>query len=235
VRAVPPAPVLAARGLCVGYGAIPVVRDLDLELHAGEVVALLGPNGAGKTTALLGLAGALRSSAGQVRWRGSVTTAPMHRRCRAGLGVVLDDRSVVMGLTVRENLRVGRCDPLLALAWFPELEDHLDRHAGLLSGGQQQMLTMARALARGPAALLVDELALGLAPQIVVRLLTAVRAAADDGLAVLLVEQHVRTALDVADRVYLMRQGRLAWAGTAARARADSALVEAAYLGGPAR
>jgi ABC-type branched-subunit amino acid transport system ATPase component len=225
--------VLASLGLCVGYGPIPVVRDLDIEVRSGEVVALLGPNGAGKTTALLGLAGALRSSAGEVRWNGVPTSAPLHRRCRAGLGVVLDDRSVVMGLTVRENLRVGRCDPALALAWFPELEEHLDRTVGLLSGGQQQMLTLGRALARKPSALLVDELSMGLAPQAVVRLLAAVRAAADEGLAVLLVEQHVRTALDVADRVYLMRHGRVEWVGTAGQARADRARVEATYLGHP--
>lgn len=225
--------VLASVGLCVGYGTIPVVRDFDIEVRAGEVVALLGPNGAGKTTALLGLAGALRASAGEVLWNGVPTSAPLHRRCRAGLGVVLDDRSVAMGLTVRENLRVGRCDPALALAWFPELEGHLDRPAGLLSGGQQQMLTLGRALARRPSALLVDELSLGLAPQVVVRLLTAVRAAADEGLAVLLVEQHVRTALDIADRVYLMHHGRIDWVGTAGQARADRARVEAAYFGRP--
>jgi ABC-type branched-subunit amino acid transport system ATPase component len=224
-------PVLAARGLCVGYGTIPVVRDLDLEVSAGDVVALLGPNGSGKTTALQGLAGALRASAGAVLWNGEVTTAPLHRRCRAGLAVVFDDRSVIMGLTVRENLRVGRCDQALATVRFPELEPHLDREVGLLSGGQQQMLALARALGRRPAALLVDELSLGLAPQVVTRLLSALREAADEGLAVLLVEQHVRTALDAADRVYLMRHGSIDWSGTAAQARADRGRVEASYLG----
>jgi ABC-type branched-subunit amino acid transport system ATPase component len=228
-------PVLAARGLCVGYGTIPVVRDLDLDVFAGDVVALLGPNGSGKTTALQGLAGALRPSAGAVLWNGEVTTAPLHRRCRAGFAVVFDDRSVIMGLTVRENLRVGRCDQAVATARFPELEPHLDRPVGLLSGGQQQMLTLARALGRRPAALLLDELSLGLAPRVVTRLLSALREAADDeGMAVLLVEQHIRTALDVADRVYLMRHGSIDWSGTAAQARADRGRVEASYLGAPA-
>jgi ABC-type branched-subunit amino acid transport system ATPase component len=223
-------PVLAARGLSAGYGGAPVVRDLDLAVRAGEVVVLLGPNGAGKTTTLLALAGALTPQAGEVRWAGAPTTAPLHRRASAGLSLVPEDRSVIMSLTVRENLRVGRCDPALALAAFPELAGHLDRKAGLLSGGQQQMVTLARALARRPTALLADELSLGLAPQLVTRLLNAVRAAADDGLAVLLVEQHVRSALTIADRVHVLRHGRLAWSGTAAEAEANRDAVASAYL-----
>ncbi|WP_410173504.1 ABC transporter ATP-binding protein, partial [Frankia nepalensis] len=228
--AAPAAPVLAARSLSAGYGGAPVVRGLDLEVRAGEVVVLLGPNGAGKTTTLLTLAGALAPLGGEVHWAGRPTTAPLHRRARSGLSLVPEDRSVIMSLTVRENLRVGRCDPELALATFPELEQHLDRRAGLLSGGQQQMVTLARALARRPTALLADELSLGLAPQIVTRLLTAVRAAADEGLAVLLVEQHVRSALTIADRVHVLRHGRPAWSGTAAEAEANRAALASAYL-----
>ncbi|WP_241834844.1 ABC transporter ATP-binding protein [Pseudofrankia asymbiotica] len=223
-------PVLAAHGLSAGYGGAPVVRRLDIQVRAGEVVVLLGPNGAGKTTTLLALAGALAPQAGEVHWAGSATAAPLHRRARSGLSLVPEDRSVIMSLTVRENLRVGRCDPALALATFPELAEHLDRRAGLLSGGQQQMVTLARALARRPTALLADELSLGLAPQIVTRLLTAVRAAADEGLAVLLVEQHVRSALTIADHVHVLRHGRLAWSGTAAEAEANRDAVASAYL-----
>ncbi|MBX6390081.1 MAG: ABC transporter ATP-binding protein [Frankia sp.] len=222
--------MLAARSLFAGYGAAAVVRDLSLEVRAGEVVVLLGPNGAGKTTTLLTLAGALPPISGEVHWLGAPTTAPLHGRARAGLSLVPEDRSVIMSLTVRENLRVGRCDPDLALATFPELEPHLDRRAGLLSGGQQQMVTLARALARRPIALLADELSLGLAPRIVTRLLSAVRAAANDGLAVLLVEQHVRSALTIADRVYVLRHGALAWSGTAAEADANRDALASAYL-----
>ncbi|ETA03261.1 ABC-type branched-chain amino acid transport [Frankia sp. CcI6] len=222
--------VLAARGLSAGYGNGPVVRDLNLEVHAGEVVTLLGPNGAGKTTTLLALAGAIPSAGGEVLLAGAVTTAALHERCRRGLSLVPEERSVIMDLTVRENLRVGRCDPDLALAVFPELAEHLDRRAGLLSGGQQQMVTLARALARRPTVLLADELSLGLAPRVVDRLLAAVRAAADDGLAVILVEQHVRSALSIADRVHVLRHGALAWSGTAAQARADRETLLGAYL-----
>ena len=224
------APVLAARGLSAGYGGGPVIRDIDLDLRAGEVVTLLGPNGAGKTTTLLALSGALPAMAGTVFWDGRPTVAPLHERARQGLAFVPEDRSVIMDLTVRENLRVGRCDPELVLETFPELAAHLDRRAGLLSGGQQQMVALGRALARRPSALLADELSLGLAPRLVERLLGVVRSAADSGLAVLLVEQHVRSALTVADRVVVLRHGRVAWTGPAEQARSNPDLVAGAYL-----
>ncbi|WP_261567659.1 ABC transporter ATP-binding protein [Frankia gtarii] len=222
--------VVGCRQLAVGYGAGPVVSGLDLEVARGEVVALLGPNGAGKTTTLMALAGALTPSDGIVTWQGEPTTAPMHRRARQGLGVVLEERAVTPSLTVRQNLRIGGVDPQSVQADFPELTEHLDRRAGLLSGGQQQLLTLARVLARRPVALLADELSLGLAPQVVARLLGAIRAAADDGLAVLLVEQHVRAALRVADRAVVLSRGRIRWSGPAAEARADPTLVEQGYL-----
>ncbi|OAA24692.1 amino acid/amide ABC transporter ATP-binding protein 2, HAAT family [Frankia sp. EI5c] len=225
------APVLTARGLSAGYGdAGPVVRDLDLDLRPGEIVTLLGPNGAGKTTTLLALSGALRPRSGMVCWAGRPTTAPLYQRARAGLALVPEDRSVIMDLTVRENLRIGRADTSLALETFPELAEHLDRRAGLLSGGQQQMVALARALARRPRALLADELSLGLAPRLAERLLGVVRAAADGGLAVLLVEQHVRSALAVADQVVVLRHGQVAWSGPARRAREDPELLVGAYL-----
>ena len=218
-------------GLSAGYGSMAVVRDLDLHVDAGEVVALLGANGAGKTTTLLTLAGELAPLAGEVRLRGRPTTAPMHARCRDGLGFLTEERSVIMGLTARENLRLADVAPEVAVDLFPELGPLLPRTAGLLSGGEQQMLSLARALGRRPDVLLADELSLGLAPMVVERLLTSVRQAADErGVAVLLVEQHVRQALSVADRVYVMERGRVSLSGAVADVRAKIEQIEVAYL-----
>jgi branched-chain amino acid transport system ATP-binding protein len=228
------APLLETDGLCVGYGPVSVVQNLNITVRAGEVVALLGPNGAGKSTTLLALAGELPPQGGTVRWRGEEDRTPLHRKARAGLGFVPEERSVVASMTARQNLRIGKVDPAVVVELFPELESHLDRRAGLLSGGQQQILTLARILARKPYLLLADELSLGLAPQVVTRLLGAVRAAADNGLGVLLVEQHVRKALEVADRVYFLQQGRVTWSGTAAEARENREALEASYLSGSA-
>ncbi len=225
--------VLEARGLSAGYGALAAVRDLDLEVRSGEIVALLGPNGAGKTTTLKTLVGALRPLAGEVRWKGSRTTAPLHRRARLGAAYVPEDRSVFMGLTAAENLRLGDGPPERALELFPELEPHLKRKAGLLSGGQQQILTLARALACEPEVLLADELSLGLAPIVVQRLLEAVRQAAGRGIGVLLVEQHARQALALADRVYVLQRGRVALEGTAAEILDRIGELERTYLAGP--
>ncbi len=227
-------PVLEARGLDAGYGKVAVVRGLDLEVRPGEVVALLGANGAGKTTTLLTLSGDLKPMGGEVRWQGRAVRDSLSRRARRGLGLVTEERSVFMGLTAAENLRVGRGRPAEAVRLFPELEDHLGRRAGLLSGGQQQMLTLGRALAARPRVLLADELSLGLAPLIVRRLLAAVRAAADQGVGVLLVEQHVRQALAVADRAHVMSRGEIVLSGTARELRGRIAEIEASYLAGAA-
>jgi branched-chain amino acid transport system ATP-binding protein len=207
--------VLRVSGLVAGYGDLAAVRGVDLELHAGEVVALLGPNGAGKTTTLLTLAGELPKIAGEVYYMDRPFKGPLHQRVRHGLAFVPEERSVFMGLSVADNLKIGgRTDRVLAL--FPELEPLLGRRAGLLSGGEQQMLTLGRALAMKPKVLLVDELSVGLAPLVVDRLLDAVSAAArEDRTAVLLVEQQARRALRVADRWYLLSRGVLAATGDA--------------------
>ena len=210
-------PALSAAQLTSGYGQQPVVHDIDLEVFPGEVVALLGPNGAGKTTTLLALAGELELLSGEVRIDGVPTEAPLHVRARAGLAYVTEEKSVFMGLSARDNLRVADVPIVDTLAMFPELRPRLDVRAGLLSGGEQQMLTLGRALCRKPRILLADELSLGLAPLVVSRLLEAVRAdAVERGTAVLLVEQHLRKAMQYADRVYVMRRGRIALSGTAA-------------------
>lgn len=223
-------PLLECRGLSAGYGALAAVRDLDLAVNAGQVVALIGPNGAGKTSTLLALAGELPLMAGEVRWLGEPTRAPMHKRCRAGLGFLTEERSVIMSLTASDNLRLGGVSPDRACALFPELEPLLHRDAGLLSGGEQQMLSLARALGREPRVLLADELSLGLAPLVVKRLLAAIRASADEGTGVLLVEQHVRQALAVADYVYVLDRGAVVLSGPVSEVRDRLDEIEAAYL-----
>jgi sulfate-transporting ATPase len=226
--------LLRAIGLSAGYGDLSAVRELDLVVEPGEVVALIGPNGAGKTTTLLTLAGELPPLAGEVRWLGARVDArrvPLHRRARQGLAFVPEERAVVPGLSTANNLRLGRGDVQDALALFPELEPLLRRRAGLLSGGEQQMLTLARALASKPRLLLVDELSLGLAPLAVQRLLDAVRAAADrDGVGVVLVEQHAPLALAHADRVVVLRRGRVGLTGSADELLGRLGTVESAYL-----
>jgi branched-chain amino acid transport system ATP-binding protein len=224
-------PLLEARKLSAGYGSMAVVHEIDLAVRAGEISVLVGPNGAGKSTTLLTLAGALAPLGGEVLVEGRPTNAPLHTRAAAGLAFVPEHRSIVMELTTAENLRVARVDPADALELFPELEPLLRRKAGLLSGGEQQMLSLGRALARRPTVLIADELSLGLAPMIVRRLLDAVRtAAAERGIGVLLVEQHVHLALEIADHAHVMRRGVLAYSGTPEELRADAGALEDAYF-----
>ena len=223
--------VISTNKLTTGYGAQAVIHDINIEVRAGEVVTLLGPNGAGKTTTLLALSGELPLQSGEVLIDGMVTTAPLHKRAKNGLTFVTEERSVFKGLSTRDNLRVGGVTVEAAVALFPELERRLDVRGGLLSGGEQQMLTLARALSRKPRVLLADELSMGLAPLVVKRLLEAVRAAADmQGTAVLLVEQHVRKALVYADRAYVMRRGRIELSGTADEMRSRITEIEEQYL-----
>ena len=225
--------LIEAAGLSAGYGKMAVVREVDLHVDAGEVVALLGANGAGKTTTLLTLAGELAPMQGEVRFLGTPTKAPMHVRCRNGLGFLTEERSVIMEMSVAENLKLAGVSPSSAFEQFPQLEGLMGRPAGLCSGGEQQMLSLARALGRDPKVLLADELSLGLAPLVVDGLLTAVREAADQrGVGVLLVEQHIRKALSIADRVYVIERGRIALSGTADEVGGQLDRIEDAYLAG---
>lgn len=208
-------PVIQAVGADIGYGTMSVVRHLDLEVRAGEVVALLGVNGAGKSTTVKALAGEIKPTAGEIRLRGVATTSPLHQRAKQGLRLITEERSVFMTLSAADNLRLGGQSSDDVLAIFPELEPLMRRRAGLLSGGEQQMLTLGRALAAKPDILLIDELSLGLAPLILERLLREVRGAADRGAGVLLVEQHIRHALEVADRAYLLSHGEVVLSGPA--------------------
>ena len=222
--------LLEVEGLCVGYGPVSVVEDLNIQVERGQVVALLGPNGAGKTTALLGMSGALPVQAGEVRLNGQAMTEPLHRRAKKGLGLVAEGRGIFKELTARENLRVGGADPDAVIELFPQLEWRLNVKAGVLSGGEQQMLAIGRMLGRNAELLLIDELSLGLAPLVVDRLLEVLRAIADKGVGILLVEQHVRKILEIADYVYVLQRGHVSASGPAHELRDRLEEIEASYF-----
>jgi branched-chain amino acid transport system ATP-binding protein len=227
---------LEIEGLTAGYDRAAVIRDVDLTVGAGEVVALLGANGAGKTTTLRVISGIVKPIAGRVSLDGE-DLAPLSPSARARrIAHVPEGRGIFFGLTVAEHFRLGhrgeQLDTALAYEYFPKLEALRNRRAGLLSGGEQQMLAIGRALARRPHVLLLDELSLGLAPVIVEDLLPIVRDyASQSSCAVLLVEQHVHLALEVADRGYVLSHGEIILHRGAEELRRDRHLLVASYLG----
>ena len=214
------ADLLAVDKLRAGYGPIDVLHDIDLTVDAGEIVAMIGANGAGKTTTLMTLSGVIRSRGGRVHFDGrDIARRPPHEVVRLGLAQSPEGRKIFPRLTVLENLQMGaftRDDPAgiaddieKSFAMFPILRERKGQNGGLLSGGQQQMLAIARALMARPKLLLLDEPSLGLAPQIVVQIFDVIRDLNKQGTSVLLVEQNARMALRVAHRGYVLETGRV--------------------------
>jgi branched-chain amino acid transport system ATP-binding protein len=240
-------PLLSVTGLRAGHDGVEVLRGVDLCVGAGEVVALLGANGAGKTTTLLAVSGLVPVMHGRIELFGVEQALPgrfrerrVVRAARAGLAHVPEDRALFNDLTVAENIRLGTrgrgasatSAALDAVEPFPALGRLMGRRAGLLSGGEQQMLALARALAGRPRLLLIDELSLGLAPVVVEQLLPVLRGvAASTGVGILLIEQHVALALAVADRAYLLQRGRVVLCGPVEVLAAEPDLLTAGYLG----
>jgi branched-chain amino acid transport system ATP-binding protein len=223
-------------GLTTGYGGVPAVRDVNAVVREGEILALLGPNGAGKTTTLLASVGVLAPMRGSVRALGKPIDKRIERNARRGVTLVPDNRGVFHSLTVSDNLRLahrkGGSDLDATLDHFPKLRSLMNRRCGLLSGGEQQMLALAKALLTDPKVLLVDEMSLGLAPIAVQGLLPTLRAIADQRrMAVVLVEQHIDLALSIADNAMVLHHGRVALSGSAAELRNNRESVEAAYFG----
>ena len=234
--------LLTAEGLALAYGEAPVCRDLSFEVGAGEIVALVGANGAGKTTTLRAVAGALIPRGGVIRLRGTdITRLPSHARTRLGIALVPEGRHVFPFLTVRENLELGgfkhRRDGAKVrgliekmFAMFPRLRERASQNAGTLSGGEQQMLVLGRAMMSEPELLCLDEPSLGLAPMVVQGIFKTIRAINAAGVSVLLVEQNARYALETASRGYVLQTGRVIASGPCVSLRED-ARVREAYLG----
>jgi branched-chain amino acid transport system ATP-binding protein len=236
------APLLEVKDLSVTYGGITAVKGISLEARAGQAVSLIGANGAGKTTTLRALSGLLRARAGSILFNGrELAAAPAHRIARLGIAQVPEGRQIFANMTVAENLRMGAfltSDPReialrrdAVLTRFPRLSERLQQLAGLMSGGEQQMLAMGRALMAKPKLLLMDEPSMGLAPLFVEEIFRIIAGLKNEGQAILLVEQNASAALDISDYAYVLENGTIRLSGPAADV-AKNPEVAAAYLGG---
>ena len=234
--------LLEVEGLELGYGELSVCRGISFSVEQGEIVTLIGANGAGKTTIMRGIAGSLRPRAGRIAFAGAdVTPLPAHRRARAGIALVPEGRRVFSALTVRENLemggfrfrgerarverQIGRC-----MEMFPRLRERTAQRAGTLSGGEQQMLALARALMSEPRLLCLDEPSLGLAPLVVQEIFLSIREFNTAGISILLVEQNARYALETAARGFVLQTGTIIASGSCESLKRDERVKEA-YLG----
>jgi len=237
----PAASLLDVNGLAVHYGGIRAVKGIDLEVRDGEVVCLIGANGAGKTSTLRALSGILPIAAGSIRYTGrEITGLPVHRRARLGIAMVPEGRGIFPRLTVTENLEMGAytrpdraeiaADLQRVYELFPRLKERRNQSGGTLSGGEQQMLSLARALMSRPRLLLLDEPSMGLAPLAVQKIFETIRVIAQQGMTLLLVEQNARLALEASDRGYVLEGGRIVHHDQAA-ALLTSPKVREAYLG----
>jgi branched-chain amino acid transport system ATP-binding protein len=232
-------PLLEVKQLAAGYGHLEVIRDVNLEVRPGEVVACIGANGAGKTTTLRAISGMIQPRSGRVTFNGrDITGGSAEHISRQGLVHIPEGRGLFPNLTVEDTLRLvsnslGKAPDLpVAYRLFPKLKDRRDQAVGTLSGGEQQMVALARAVLARPRLVMVDEMSQGLAPTVVRQLFDIIRLMRDEGIGVLIVEQFVESALEVADRAYVFEHGTIAHSGSAAELRADRNLISGSYLGG---
>jgi len=232
-------PLLACEDLCVAYGGAMALHSVSLRVDEGEIVAIIGANGAGKTTLLRTVAGLHKPTSGAIALRGAaIAGRPAHAIARDGISLIPEGRGLLPDLSVRDNLRLGsylRGQPVAERMqqlreWFPVLFDRLDQPAGLLSGGEQQMLSVARSLLGEPRLLMVDELSLGLSPKVTMLFIPRLHDIRAQGTSVLLVDQSVQLALAVADRLYVLANGRIAWAGPPHEIGGDADMMSR-YLG----
>ena len=232
--------MLEVNGVDVFYGKFQALRDVSLRIDKGDVVALIGPNGAGKTTTLKAITGLLKPSKGSITLNGKrIDQLPAHQIAKREIGLVPEGRQLFDGLTVYENLLMGaytRPKSMLedslefCFKIFPRLKERKNQLAGTLSGGEQQMLAIARTLMLKPTLLLIDELSLGLMPKLANELFKVLETIRDQGITILLVEQHIRSALELSNRAYLMEQGRIVQEATA-KEMLESEHVKTVYLG----